>query len=74
MERKLFTFYFLTNNRRNMRVPLKIQGVTDVNSENMFSLLIVTDIKEERQMAIMVDPSMRHEFALRRGKYVGNDV
>lgn len=57
-----------------MRVPLKIQGVTDVNSENMFSLLIVTDIKEERQMAIMVDPSMRHEFALRRGKYVGNDV
>lgn len=56
-----------------MRVPLKIQGVTDVNSEAMFSLLIVTDEKEERQMAIMVDAIARHEFALRRGKYVGNE-
>lgn len=57
-----------------MRIPLKVQGVTDVNSENIFSLLIVTDINEERQLAIMVDPNMRHEFALRRGKYVGDDI
>ena len=56
-----------------MRIPLKVQGVTDVNTENIFSLLIVTDIKEERQLAIMVDSNMRYEFALRRGKYVGDD-
>lgn len=56
-----------------MRVPLKIQGVTDVNTDSVFSLLIVTDEKEERQMAIMVDAISRHEFALRRGKYVGSE-
>ena len=56
-----------------MRSPLKIQGVTDVNHDASFSLLIVTDEKEERQIAIMVDASMRHEFALRRGKYIGDE-
>lgn len=56
-----------------MRIPLKVQGVTDVNPEASFSLLIITDEEEEKQIAIMIDASMRHEFAIRRSKYVGDE-
>ncbi len=36
------------------------------------SLLILTDEDENRQLTITVDEVMRHEIALRRGKYVGS--
>ena len=54
-----------------MRIKLKVQGVTDIISNNIASLLILTDEEEKRQLTIVIDGVMRHEIALRRGKYVG---
>ena len=54
-----------------MRIKLKVQGVTDI-APNIASLLILTDEEEKRQLTIVIDAVMRHEIALRRGKYVGN--
>lgn len=56
-----------------MRIKLKVQGVTDISADSQLSLLIVTDEDEKRQIAIMIDACMRHEIALRRGKYVGDE-
>lgn len=56
-----------------MRIPLKVQGIADFMSEDTgLSLLIITDEAEKRQIAIMVDISLRIAFAIRRAKYVGN--
>lgn len=55
-----------------MRVKLIVQGVTDIVSNNVASLLILTDKEEKRQLTIVVDAVMRHEISMRRGKYVGN--
>ena len=54
-----------------MRIKLKIQGVIDVIADHSVSLLILTDEDEQRQMTILIDEVMRHEIAIRRGKYVG---
>lgn len=53
------------------RIPLKVQGVTDITASDSASLLIITDKEETRQITIICDASMRHEFGIRRGKYVG---
>lgn len=55
------------------RIPLKIQGVTDIVVSHDASLLILTDEEETRQITIVCGPATRHEIAMRRGKYVGND-
>lgn len=55
------------------RIPLKIQGVTDISASHDASLLIITDEKEERQLSIVCGPATRHEISLRRGKYVGSE-
>lgn len=55
------------------RIALKIQGVTDIISTHTASLLILTDIGEKRQLAVVCDDIMRHEFGVRRGKYVGDE-
>ena len=55
-----------------MRIKLKVQGVTDMVADNVASLLILTDEAEQRQLTIVIDKAMRHEIALRRGKYVGS--
>ena len=56
---------------KKVRIKLKVQGVTDIIANRSASLLILTDEDEKRQMTIIVDEIMRHEFAIRRGKYVG---
>jgi len=56
-----------------MRIPLKVQGVTDINASQTASLLILTDMQEEKQIAIVTDANKRYEFAVRRGKYIGDD-
>jgi bifunctional DNase/RNase len=55
-----------------MRIKLIVQGVTDIVSNNVASLLILTDEEEKRQLTIVVDAVTRHEISIRRGKYVGN--
>ena len=44
----------------------------DVMADHSVSLLILTDEDETRQMTLLIDEAMRHEIAIRRGKYVGN--
>lgn len=53
------------------RIQLKVQGVTDITAIDNASLLILTDMQEQRQLTIMCDMIARHEFGLRRGKFVG---
>lgn len=53
------------------RVHLKIQGVTDISASHTASLLIITDTDETRQICVVCDEIMRHEFGIRRGKYWG---
>ena len=53
------------------RIQLKIQGVTDITATHAASLLILTDVAEQRQLSIVCDEIMRHEFGIRRGKYHG---
>lgn len=53
------------------RVQLKIQGVTDISASHKASLLILTDRDEARQICVVCDEIMRHEFGIRRGKYWG---
>lgn len=55
-----------------MRIQLKVQGVLDIQPDNAMSLIIVTDIQEKRQIALPVDMNLRMDFAIRRGKYVGD--
>lgn len=54
------------------RIPLKIQGVTDISATRNASLLIITDKEEQRQLTVVCDEIMRHEFGIRRGKYIGD--
>ncbi len=56
------------------RIPLKIQGVTDITATNTASLLIITDMEEQRQLSVVCNEIMRHEFGIRRGKYTGNKI
>lgn len=53
------------------RIPLKVQGVTDICASQESSLLIITDKEEKYQLTIVVDAYMRYNFAIRRGKYTG---
>ena len=55
-----------------MRIPLKVQGVTDIATANDTALLIVTDQQEKKQIALVVNPHLRYEFAIRRGKYIND--
>ena len=55
------------------RIPLKIQGVTDISATHNISLLIITDKEEQRQLTVVCDEIMRHEFGIRRGKYIGDN-
>lgn len=55
-----------------MRIPLKVQGVTDIATANDTALLIVTDLQEKKQIALVVNPHLRYEFAIRRGKYIND--
>ena len=54
------------------RIPLKIQGVTDISATRNASLLIITDKEEQRQLTVVCNEIMRHEFGIRRGKYIGD--
>ena len=55
------------------RIPLKIQGVTDISATHNISLLIITDKEEQRHLTVVCDEIMRHEFGIRRGKYIGDN-
>lgn len=54
------------------RIPLIVQGVTDITASHEASLLILTDEEEKRQLTVVCGPTTRHEISVRRGKYVGS--
>lgn len=47
------------------RIQLKIQGITDITAMKDNSLIVMTDVNEQRQLSIVCDRYMRHEFASR---------
>lgn len=47
------------------RIPLKIQGITDITAMKDNSLIVMTDVNGQRQLSIVCDRYMRHEFASR---------
>lgn len=47
------------------RISLKIQGITDITAMKDSSLVVMTDENEQRQLSLVCDKYMRHEFALR---------
>lgn len=47
------------------RIPLKIQGITDITALKDSSLIIITDDNESRQISVVCDSYARHEFAIR---------
>jgi len=47
------------------RIPLKIQGITDITAIKDKSLIIITDNNETRQLSIVCDGYVRHEMAIR---------
>lgn len=55
------------------RIGLKVQGVSDLTALENTSLLIVTDLNETRQVTMLCDRIERHEFGIRRGKFVGSE-
>lgn len=57
-----------------MRIPLKVQGVTDIAGAQEATLLIVTDQEEKKQIALVVNANLRYEFAVRRGKYINDEA
>lgn len=61
------------HSKQMSRIPLKIQGVTDISATHNISLLIITDKEEQRQLTVVCDEIMRHEFGIRRGKYIGDN-
>lgn len=51
------------------RIPLSVQGVTCITASSTASLLVVTDMEAKRQISIVIDNAMHHEFDIRRGKH-----
>lgn len=47
--------------------------MSDIAAMSDASLLIITDEKEERQISIVCNSVIRHEIAIRRGKFVGSE-
>lgn len=51
------------------RIPLIVQGVTDITDARNTSLLILTDKDEQRQISIVCDSTIREAFAIRKMKH-----
>jgi hypothetical protein len=51
------------------RIPLIVQGLTDISDAHDTSLLILTDKEGQRQISIVCSGAIREAFAMRRMKY-----